>query len=415
MIKTAVIGAGAAGLMAAYAAGINGCETVLIEKNEKAGKKIYITGKGRCNVTNACDFDVFVKNILHGERFMYSSLKQFGPADMMELLESFGCRLKTERGCRVFPVTDHASDVTKALLCACETAGVRLMTGTSAVSVIKRADDFVINARVQGREKTIRADRVIICTGGLSYPSTGSTGDGYAFAGSFGHSVEKCVPSLCQVLTEENVTELAGISLKNVRLSLFESEKSRPVYSEIGELLFTHRGLSGPLVLTAQAMTASELSEGKKFRFVIDLKPGLDEEELSERILKDFGTSMNSDAGNALSKLLINGIRQEVLSRSEIPLEKKVHDITKKERRELVRTIKNFDFTSNGTGDFNEAVVTRGGINLKEINPKTMESRLIKGLYFSGEVLDIDAFTGGFNLQLAWSTGYAAGKACAGS
>ncbi|MCQ2401027.1 MAG: NAD(P)/FAD-dependent oxidoreductase [Lachnospiraceae bacterium] len=413
MTKVAVIGAGAAGLMAAYAAGKNGCETVLIEKNEKAGKKIYITGKGRCNVTNACDFDVFIKNIINGDKFMYSSLRQFGPSEMMEFLESFQCKLKTERGNRVFPVSDHASDVTKAMLCALDTVGVRLMTETIVRSIQKRNDDFVLGVVSSGREKQIRADRVIICTGGLSYPVTGSTGDGYAFAKEFGHSINECAPSLCQVITSEDVSELTGISLKNVRLSVYESGKTKPVFSEIGELLFTHRGLSGPLVLTAEAMKAMSLYKGEKYVFSINLKPGLTEEELSSRLLRDFNSAMNSDAVNALAKLLISGIRQEVLLRAGIPFEKKVHDITKKERQDIIRIIRNFEFTSVGTGDFNEAVVTKGGVVLKDINPKTMESKIIPGLYFAGEVLDIDAFTGGFNLQIAWSTGYAAGKACA--
>lgn len=413
MTKVAVIGAGAAGLAASYAAGRYGCETVLIEKNEKPGKKIYITGKGRCNVTNACDFDIFVKNILRGDKFMYSSLRQFGPAEMMDLLENFGCRLKIERGNRVFPVSDHASDVTKAMMAAAETAGVRLVLDTEVLSAVKRDSDFILTVRCRGREKVIRADKVVVCTGGISYPSTGSTGDGYVFAHEMGHSITECVPSLCQIFTEEDVSALAGVSLKNIRLSAFAEGKTKAYYSDLGELLFTHRGLSGPLVLTAEANKAEELYKGEKFRLVIDLKPGMSEEELSARILRDFGSSMNSDAVNALSGLLINGIRQEVLKRAGVPLDKKVHDITKAQRTEIIHIIKNFVFVSSGTGGFEEAVVTKGGICLKEINPKTMESKLVPGLYFAGEVLDTDALTGGFNLQLAWSTGYAAGKACA--
>ena len=414
MTKVAVIGAGAAGLMASYAAGKGGCETVLIEKNEKAGKKIYITGKGRCNLTNACEFDVFIKNILRGDKFMYSSLRQFGPFDMMELLEGFRCRLKTERGNRVFPVTDHASDVTKSLLAAIDSVGVKLLTGTEVRDVIKRNGDFILSTVSEGRKKLIHADKVVICTGGISYPVTGSDGSGYKLAQGFGHSVTECFPSLCQVITGEDVSGLTGISLKNVKLSVFEPGKKRPYYSDTGEMLFTHRGISGPLVLTAEAMRAPELNKGVKFDFIIDLKPGLSEEELSERVLRDFKSSVNSDAVNALSGLLISGVRQEVLRRAGIPFDRKVHDITKKDRTELVRTIKNMGFTSAGTGDFNEAVVTKGGVYLKDINPKTMESKLIPGLYFAGEVLDIDALTGGFNLQIAWSTGYAAGNACSG-
>lgn len=406
-----MIGAGASGLTAAFSAAAVGNETLLLEKNEKAGKKIYITGKGRCNLTNACEFDVFLKNVVNGSRFMMSSLRSFGPSDIMGLLERYGCRVKTERGNRVFPVSDHASDVTKALTAAGKDAGVRFLFRTEVTSIKKQPDGgFAVQAVSEGKKNVYRADKVIVCTGGRSYPSTGSTGDGYRFALEAGHTVSECIPSLTSFVTEEDTSELAGISLKNVRLSVFPEQGGKALFCEEGELLFTHKGISGPLVLTASALFNARIRGGECLQAQIDLKPALDDKTLDTRILRDFESGRNADIGNVLSSLLIGGIRQEVLVRCGIPTDRKIHDITRKERELLRRNVKALTYRITGTGEFEEAVITQGGVSLKEVNPKTMESRLVPGLYFAGEVLDIDAFTGGFNLQLAWSTGFAAGK-----
>ena len=409
-MKTVVVGAGAAGLMAAYASAMNGSETLVLEKNEKAGKKIYITGKGRCNVTNACDFDVFVKNILNGSRFMMSSLRAFGPEDMMTFLDEHGCHVKTERGNRVFPVSDHASDVTKALLKGLEQAGVRLCLNTEVRSIEKNGPEFQITAAENGKKKVIKTDRVIVCTGGLSYPTTGSTGDGYRFAAEHGLNVRHCVPSLVSLHTEEDTVSLAGVSLKNIGLRLYREDAGKPVYEDEGELLFTHQGISGPLVLSATALLAEELNSGTGYRAEIDLKPALDDKTLDARLLRDFENAKNADVGNVLAGLLIGGIRQEILKRAGIESSKKVHDLTRADRESIRKQVKHMNFAVRGTGGFEEAVVTKGGVDLKEIDPKTMESKKVPGLYFAGEVLDVDAYTGGFNLQLAWSTGHAAGS-----
>lgn len=410
-MKVLVIGAGASGLIAAFRAAAEGCETLLLEKNEKAGKKIYITGKGRCNLTNACETDEFLRNVVNGSRFMMSSLRAFGPADIMELMERYGCHVKTERGNRVFPVTDHASDVTKALVNACKDAGVKFSFRTEVTGIEKQPEaGFTVTAVSEGKRSVYQADKVIVCTGGKSYPSTGSTGDGYRFAEKAGHTVTECIPSLTAFVTEEDTAELAGVSLKNIRLTVLPEGGGKILYKEEGELLFTHRGISGPLVLTASALLNGRIHAGEHLSAEIDLKPALDERTLDARLLRDFENSPNADIGNVLSSLLIGGIRQEVLRRCAVPTDRKVHDITKKERELLRRMVKGLSYKITGTGGFEEAVITRGGISLKELNPKTMESKLVPGLFFAGEVLDIDAFTGGFNLQLAWSTGYAAGQ-----
>jgi len=397
--------------MAAYAASLKGFDTLILEKNEKAGKKIYITGKGRCNVTNACDFDVFVKNVLNGSKFIMSSLKAFGPGEMMDFLENNGCHLKTERGNRVFPVTDHASDVTKALLNACKDNHVELFFNTEVRKIEKKPDSFLVSAVQNHKNVTFEADKVIVCTGGLSYPTTGSTGDGYRFAKETGHLVTDCLPSLVSFHTVEKTGHLAGIALKNIGLRIVKEGYDKSLYSDVGELLFTHQGISGPLVLSASALLAKELHSGDSYLAEMDLKPALDNKTLDARLLRDFEAGKNTDVQNALTGLLINGIRQEVLERANIDPRKKVHDLTKTERESIRKNIKRFTFSINKTGGFEEAVVTKGGIELKEINPKTMESKRMPGLFFAGEVLDIDAYTGGFNLQLAWSTGYAAGTA----
>ena len=413
-----VIGGGAAGMSAAIAAAESGCTVTLLEKNEKLGKKIYITGKGRCNYTNACDFNTFTENVVSNPKFMYSSLRAFGPSDITRLLEDNGCRTKVERGNRAFPLSDHASDVTAALKRRMTTLGVkiRLNTQVADIELADKADSFIVRAKdmLNGKTALYSADKLIIATGGLSYPSTGSTGDGYDFAEHFGLKVAPTRPALVPFeAAEEDCRILQGVSLKNVS-AVISLENGKTIYdSEPGELLFTHFGLSGPLMLSASSLASRYLEGGSRLRLEIDLKPALSEEQLDQRILRDFELVPNANIMNALNKLLIASLRPIILRRSGIAPDKKVRDITKKEREALVHVIKALTFTLTGTSGYNEAIITQGGVSVKELNPKTMEVKKVPGLYFAGEVLDVDAYTGGFNLQIAWSTGRAAGLAAA--
>ena len=405
-------------MSAAIAAAESGCTVTLLEKNEKLGKKIYITGKGRCNYTNACDFNTFTENVVSNPKFMYSSLRAFGPADITRLLEDNGCRTKVERGNRAFPLSDHASDVTAALKRRMTTLGVkiRLNTQVTDIELADKADSFIVRARdmLSGKTALYSADKLIIATGGLSYPSTGSTGDGYDFAEQFGLHVSPTRPALVPFeAAEEDCRILQGVSLKNVS-AVISLENGKTIYdSEPGELLFTHFGLSGPLMLSASSLASRYLEGGSRLRLEIDLKPALSEEQLDQRILRDFELVPNANIMNALNKLLIASLRPIILRRSGIAPDKKVRDITKKEREALVHVIKAMTFTLTGTRGYNEAIITQGGVSVKELNPKTMEVKKVPGLYFAGEVLDVDAYTGGFNLQIAWSTGRAAGLAAA--
>ena len=415
--RVLVIGGGAAGMMAALTAAEKGCSVTLLEKNEKLGKKIYITGKGRCNYTNACDFNTFIGNVVSNPKFMYSSLRAFMPEEVTELLEEAGCRTKVERGNRAFPLSDHASDVTAALQRRMKAAGVRIELNTE-VSEIERIDEFykiATRSLRDGKRAVYSADRVIIATGGVSYPSTGSTGDGYAFAEGFGIKTTERRPALVpfDVAELEDCRRLQGVSLKNVSIRL-KLESGKCIHeSESGEMLFTHFGVSGPLILSASSLAAGYIDGSSGLKLEIDLKPALSVEQLDARILRDFEATMNADIHNALSKLLISSLRPIVLERAGIDPYKKVRDISKKERAALVNAVKALGFTITGTRGFNEAIITHGGVSVKEIDPKTMEVRKQPGLYFAGEVLDVDAFTGGFNLQIAWSTGRAAGNAAA--
>ena len=417
MADVIVIGGGAAGMLAAFSAAESGNRVTLLEKNEKLGKKIYITGKGRCNLTNACDFDAFLSHVTENPRFLYSALRGFSNWDICSLLESHGCPVKTERGDRVFPASDHASDVTKALERALREVGVAIRLGCEVTEIRKEPEgSFQLWCRASGgtgrKEQAYQADAVIVCTGGLSYPTTGSTGDGYRFAEAFGLSCKTPCPSLVPLtVAEGDYQELQGLSLKNVAVSVTPLRAPEQVlYEEQGEMLFAHFGLSGPLILKASAILARELAEGERFVLSIDLKPALSPEKLDERILRDFSEAKNMNIGNALGKLLPSALRPVILRRAGIGPDRKVHDITKAERHRLAKTIKAFAFTITGTRGFGEAVITKGGVEVSQINPKTMEAKAVPGLFFAGEVLDIDAFTGGFNLQLAWSTGYAAGR-----
>ena len=405
-------------MSAAIAAAESGCTVTLLEKNEKLGKKIYITGKGRCNYTNACDFNTFTENVVSNPKFMYSSLRAFGPSDITRLLEDNGCRTKVERGNRAFPLSDHASDVTAALKRRMTTLGVkiRLNTQVTDIELADKADSFIVRAKdmLNGKTALYSADKLIIATGGLSYPSTGSTGDGYDFAKQFGLKVAPTRPALVPFeAAEEDCRILQGVSLKNVS-AVISLENGKTIYdSEPGELLFTHFGLSGPLMLSASSLASRYLEGGSRLRLEIDLKPALSEEQLDQRILRDFELVPNANIMNALNKLLIASLRPIILRRSGIAPDKKVRDITKKEREALVHVIKAMTFTLTGTRGYNEAIITQGGVSVKELNPKTMEVKKVPGLYFAGEVLDVDAYTGGFNLQIAWSTGRAAGLAAA--
>jgi predicted Rossmann fold flavoprotein len=402
--KVIIVGGGAAGMLAAIGAAKNNHEVVLCEKNEKLGKKIYITGKGRCNITNACDLEDFFKNIVRNEKFMYSSLYGFTNQDLMDLLEHSGCQLKVERGNRVFPVSDHSSDVIKTLqhILTDLNVSVRYQSRAKKILISNQKVDGVLLA--SGEE--IYGDAIIIATGGLSYPTTGSTGDGYEFAKKVGHTIVETVPGLVPFVIKESwCQELQGLALKNVSVQLFVENKK--VYEELGEMLFTHFGVSGPLILSA-----SNFYQNKKngTKLVIDLKPALTEEQLDKRILREFEEQQNKQFKNSLQKLFPVKLIPIMIQLSGIHSDKKVHEITKEERLRFGRLIKNVELTVNGTRDFQEAIITRGGISVKELNPSTMESKLIKNLYFAGEMLDIHGHTGGYNLQIAFSTGFLAGS-----
>ncbi len=440
MSKIAVIGCGAAGMMAALSAAKNGGSVTIFEKNEKPGKKIYITGKGRCNVTNACDVTDYFDNVRRNPRFLYSAIYGFDNRSVMDFFENNGCHLKVERGERVFPVSDHSSDIIRTLFNAVKKAGVKVLLNTTVHSV--EAKNGEVSAIAYSREKdpiTIEEfDKVIICTGGLSYPSTGSTGDGYDFAKSLGHSIVEPVPSLVPFETKEDwVKDLQGLSLKNVGLKMYledeissdstlkaekisesgakidtaggkkgKNKKSRPVYEGFGEMMFTHFGVTGPLVLTASCYYEKK----KKAKLFLDLKSALSEEQLDKRILRDFGEAPNKQFKNALSGLFPSKLIPVMVKLSGIDPELSVNNITREQRLFFVKLIKNVPLNVTGTRGFNEAIITRGGVSVKEVDPSTMESKLIKGLFFAGEVLDVDTETGGFNLQVAWSTGYLAGE-----
>lgn len=404
MRRVIVVGGGAAGMMAAAAAAEKGDSVCLIEKNEKLGKKLYITGKGRCNVTNAADMDGLFANICSNRKFLYSAFYEFDNMAVMRFLEEAGCPLKTERGGRVFPVSDHSSDVTAALAGVLRRRGVEILLHTEAEGLCVE-DGSITGIMVSGGRRC-PADKVIVCTGGLSYPSTGSTGDGYRFAEKAGHHVTDLRPALVPFRIRETwCGKLMGLSLKNVSLRLICG--GQRVYEGFGEMLFTHFGVSGPLVLSASSFYVP----GGESRLLLDLKPAMGEEQLDKRLLRDFEENKNRQFRNALGDLFPVRLIPVMTELSGIDPEKRVREITRQERRDFVRLIRNLPLTVTGTGDFSEAVITRGGVSVKEINPSTMESKKVKGLYFAGEVLDLDALTGGFNLQIAWSTGHLAGKA----
>lgn len=403
--KIIVIGGGASGMLAAGLAAQRGMDVTLLEKNEKLGKKLFITGKGRCNVTNNTDPETLIANTVSNPYFLYSAFYSFTSQDTMAFFEKMGIPLKTERGNRVFPVSDKSSDIIKGLKRFLDENGVKIRLNTKVKSLVYENDMIKCVETTGGR---FAANSVIIATGGLSYPSTGSDGDGYKFAKKCGHSVTKLYPSLVPLrIKEKFCSELMGLSLKNVSADFLLDGKS--VYRDMGEMMFTHLGITGPLVLTGSAYLTRALSEGKTAEVVIDLKPALDEKTLDNRILKDFNKYANKALKNALNELLPQRLIPVLVDMSGIDPEKKVNSITKSERQKLLSLLKGLKLTVTSASGFNEAVVTSGGVNVDEIDPSTMQSKLVKNLYFCGEVIDIDAFTGGFNLQIAFSTAYLAG------
>lgn len=405
-MKVVVVGGGAAGMMAAIHAASLGNKVVLLEKNEKLGKKIYITGKGRCNVTNAADIETVFNNIKHNSKFMYSSLYGFDNNMVYSFFEENGCPLKIERGDRVFPVSDHASDIIKALTKALADNKVDVRLNTQVKELITKEDEAV-GVLLKSGEK-LMADKIILATGGFSYQTTGSNGEGHKMAESLGHTVKTLRPSLVPIVTGETwVPDLQGLSLKNVELKLVNEKKV--LYKELGEMLFTHFGISGPLVLSASSVYCDELEKNSNCMIYIDLKPGLSMEQLDKRLLKDFDENKNKHFKNSLDELLPQKLIPVIVKLSEIEPDKQVNEVSKEERKRLLELLKALPVTPVGLRGFNEAIITRGGINIKEINASTMESKLIKNLYFAGEMIDVDALTGGFNLQIAWSTGYLAG------
>lgn len=406
MSKVLIIGAGASGMMAAIAAAYNGNEVHLFEKNEKSGKKIYITGKGRCNITNASDIQNHFSNIMRNPKFLYSAYNCLNSEDVCRMIESTGIETKIERGNRVFPKSDKSSDVIWALNKLMKDVGVNIYFDCKIKEVRSEAEGIKLK---DNKNNIYYGDSCIIATGGLSYPTTGSTGDGYKFAKAMGHTIEQTYPSLVPFdIKEECCKKLQGLSLKNVQLTITD-ENNKKYFDEQGEMLFTHFGISGPLVLSASAYLSDKM-KNHKFNAYIDLKPALDTDTLDKRILKDFTESINKNFNNSLDKLLPKKMIPIIIELSEINPYKKVNEITKEERERLVNIIKKLPLHILGLRNYNEAIITKGGISVKEINPRTMESKIVPNVYFVGEVLDLDAMTGGYNLQIAWSTGYLAGS-----
>ena len=409
MSKVLIIGGGAAGMMAAAFAAKNGNRVEVFEKNEKLGKKLFITGKGRCNITNAADLEDFFSAVTSNPKFLYSAFYSFTNEQVISFFEELGVKTKVERGGRVFPVSDHSSDVIQALKSKMERLGVKINLNAEVKELIteKNSTRETVNGIRLVSGKKISGDAVIVATGGISYPSTGSTGDGYRFARRCGHKVSELSPSLVPMEVKEwYAGELMGLSLRNIEIRITDGKKK--LYQEFGEMLFTHYGVTGPVILSASSVVGKKLKD-TELTLHIDLKPALTEEQLDKRVLREFETNHNRQFKNAVDSLFPSKLRPVIVELSGIPEEKKVHEITKEERLRFVRLIKDFTMTLTGLRGYNEAIITKGGVSVKEIDPGTMESKLVKGLYFAGEVLDLDAVTGGYNLQIAWSTGYLAG------
>lgn len=409
-MKLAIIGGGAAGMLAAIFAAREGVDVELYEKNEKLGKKLYITGKGRCNLTNACDMDKLFESVCTNRKFLFSAFYGYTNQDVIDFFEEHGMKTKTERGERVFPLSDKSADVIDTLRNAMRKAGVQVHLNAEVKELLTetREDSSVISGILLSDGRTVKGDAVLIATGGYSYRTTGSTGDGYTFAKQCGHTVTELCPSLVPFNTrEEYAKRLQGLSLRNVTVSIYDGKKK--LYEEFGEMMFTHFGITGPLVLTASTVVLKKLRQ-KELDVYIDLKPALTEEQLDHRLLREFEEGNKKQFKNVIGTLFPAKMTPIMIELSEISPEKRVNEITKEERKRLVSLMKRFHLTATGLRDYNEAIITRGGVAVKEVDPGTMESKKVKGLYFAGEVLDLDAVTGGFNLQIAWSTGYAAGK-----
>lgn len=407
MSKVLIVGGGAAGLMAGYSAACSGAEVTVLERNTRPARKVMITGKGRCNVTNDTDLNGLIAAVTGNGRFLYSAFSNFTSEDTKAFFERLGVPLKTERGNRVFPESDKAVDIVDALVKAVKEVGVKILQ--ERVTAVLTESGTVTGVKCESG-KTYKADSVIVATGGLSYPLTGSTGDGYDIAKALGHTVTDLRPSLVPVKVLEGwCSDVQGLSLKNIRVSVYKENGTKPIYDDFGELMFTHYGLSGPVILSASAYMSEP--EKHEYKVVIDLKPALSAEKLDERILRDFEKYKNKDFINSLGDLLPRKLIPVVVKLSGIEPSDKVNQITREQRLRLAGVLKGLTLTVTGFCPIEEAIITKGGIVLSEVSPKTMESKLVSGLYFAGEVLDVDAFTGGFNLQIAFSTGYAAGTA----
>lgn len=407
MSKVFIAGGGAAGMMAGIFAARNGHEVHIYEKNEKLGKKLFITGKGRCNITNAGDMDTLFASVISNPKFLYSGFYSFTNEQVLDFFKELGIKIKIERGNRVFPESDHSSDVIGAMTRELKRLHVEIHLHSEVKEICTENGKFQSILLSDG--KKVSADACIIATGGISYPSTGSTGDGYRFARNAGHSVTELFPSLVPMeVKEPYIMELQGLSLRNVNVAIYDGTKR--IYEEFGEMLFTHYGVSGPLIISASSLIGPVLNE-KNLRLTIDLKPALSMEQLDQRVLRDFGENRNKQFKNAVDKLFPGKLKPVMLELSQTDPDKKVHEISREERLKFVTLIKNLEMTLTGLRGFKEAIITKGGVDVKQIDPGTMESKLVRGLYFTGEVLDLDALTGGFNLQIAWSTAYLAGNA----
>ena len=403
--RVVVVGAGAAGMMAAGQAASLGADVTLLEKNHRSGRKILITGKGRCNITNNCDINTLIANTVSNPRFLYSAFSQFSPQDTIDFFEQRGVALKTERGNRVFPVSDKSVDINDALFSFCKQSGVHFVPDTSVTALVLDGEN-VTGVKVGGT--VYPCELCIVATGGRSYPATGSTGDGYTLARQVGHTVTPIAPSLVPlVCAEDDCRQMQGLALKNIAITVRETG-GKVVYEDFGELLFTHFGLSGPVILSA----SSHIRKGIGHTVSIDLKPALDEEKLDARIQRDFSQNLNKCFANSLGALLPRSMEPVIVQRSGIDPELKVNSVTREQRRQLVHLIKHFELTVTGFRPVDEAIITSGGVAVGEIDPRTMRSKLVGGLAFAGEVIDVDAHTGGFNLQIALSTGFVAGSQC---
>lgn len=413
-MKVIVIGGGPAGIIAAIKSKEENNDVTILEKNDILGKKILVTGKGRCNITNGAEISEFINNIPGNGKFLYSAFENFNNKDIIKLLKEEGLETKEERGNRIFPVTDNANDVRVSLSKKVRKLGIEILTNTKVEKVIVK-DGVAIGVEYNNNEK-MYGDKIIISTGGASYPTTGSTGDGYEMAKEIGHTIKEIRPSLVPLETYEKryCKEMQGLSLRNIEIKLIDTQKDKTIYKDFGEMMFTHFGVTGPVIISSSAhlvryKNINQLMKDKKIKLNIDLKPALSIEKLDDRILRDFAEFKNKEFKNSLDKLLPQKMIPVIIELSKIEPDKKVNEITKEERLNLVKIIKNLEIYISGFRPINEAIVTAGGISTKEINPKTMESKIVKNLYFAGEVIDVDAYTGGFNLQIAYSTGYTAG------